>query len=144
MTPGELEGLARRFFELVYIRHDLALASELLAETFVDHLPPRSGLLTNPASPAAHFKVLLDASDDLSVEILDLVTDGRWVGIRGRYFGTDTGGIYPGMPACGRRFDIEGIDVFAIDDSGKFADHIGIVDMRDAMSQLGIRSSGLL
>jgi hypothetical protein len=52
--------------------------------------------------------------------------------------------MYPGMPARGRRFDLEGIDVFAIDDSGKFAEHIGIVDMRDAMGQLGINLSGLL
>jgi len=142
LTPGELEGIARRFFELVYIRRDLTLASGLLAETFVDHLPPPS--ITGPVGPTAHFKALLDASDDLGVEILDLVTEGRWVGIRGRYFGTDTGGIYPGMAARGRRFDVEGIDIFAIDESGKFAEHIGIVDMRDAMSELGISSSGLL
>ena len=142
MTPEELEGIARRFFELVYIRRDLTQASELLAETFVDHLPPPSSLLTGPAEPTAHFKALLDACDDLGVEILDLVTDGQWVGIRAHYSGTDTGGIYPGMPARRRRFDLEGIDVFAIDDSGKFAEHIGIVDLRDAMSQLGISSSG--
>jgi hypothetical protein len=144
LTPEELEGIARRFFELVYIRRDLTLASELLAATFVDHLTPLSSLLTGPAEPNACFKALLDASDDLGVEILDLVTDGQWVGIRAHYSGTDTGGIYPGMPARGRRFDVEGIDVFAIDDSGKFAEHIGIVDLRGAMSQLGIRSSGLL
>ena len=132
--------MARRFFELVYTRRDLIQASELLAETFVDHLPPHSSL---PTSPTSHFKALLDASDDLGVEILDLVTDGPWVGVRAKYFGTDTGGIFPGMPGRGRQFDIEGIDVFAVDHSGKFAEHLGIVDMRAAMSQLGVSSSGL-
>jgi hypothetical protein len=139
LTPEELEGIARRFFELVYDRRDLTLASELLAKTFVDHLPPP--LLTSAGGPAAHFKALLDASDDLRVEILDVVADGQRVGVRARYFGTDTAGIYPGMPARGRRFDIEGIDVFVVDDAGKFAEHIGIVDMRAAMDQLGIISS---
>jgi steroid delta-isomerase-like uncharacterized protein len=141
LTPEELEATARRFFELVYDRRDLTLASELLAEAFVDHLPPPSRLLNGPAGPTAHFQALLDASDDLRVEILDVVTDGQRVGVRARYFGTDTAAIYPGMPARGRRFDVEGIDVFVIDDSGKFAEHIGIVDMRAAMDQLGVSSS---
>jgi hypothetical protein len=80
-----LEDIARRFFELVFTRRDLNLASELLAETFVDHLPPPSSLLTSPARPTAYFKALLDASDDLGVKLLDLVTEGQWVGIRAHY-----------------------------------------------------------
>lgn len=143
MTPGELETIARRFFELVYARRDLTLASEMLADTFVDHLPPPASLTAGPPGAISHFKALLDASDDLRVEILDLVTDGHWVGVRARYLGTDTAGIYPGIPGRGRRFDIEGIDLFAVDDSGKFAEHIGIVDMRDAMGQLGISPSAM-
>jgi hypothetical protein len=144
MTPGELEGIALRFFELAYTHRDLILASELLAEDFVDHLPPPSRLPTSPTGPTAYFKALLDASDDLRVEILELISDGQWVGVRSRYVGTDTGGMYPGLPASGRRFDLEGIDVFGIDGSGKLVEHIGIVDLRDGMGQLGISSSGSL
>ncbi len=141
MAPGELETSARRFFELIFNDRNLSLATEMLAANFVEHLPPLSDPVSKPVGPNSHFKALLEASDDLQVEILDLVVDGPRVAIRARYQGTDTGGLFPGMPARGRHFELEGIDVLIVDDQGRFAEHIGIVDMREAMEQLGIVSS---
>lgn len=141
MKPRELEENARRFFELIFSQRNPNLAAEMLAQTFVEHLPPLSGLPAEPAGLTSHFKALLDGSDDLGVQIVDVVTDGWRVAIRARYSGTDTGGFFPGVPARRRRFDVEGIDVLVVDSQGKFVEHIGIVDMREAMEQLGIVSS---
>ena len=142
MTPTELETSARRFFELIFNDRSLSLADKMLATNFVEHLPPLADPVSKPAGANPHFEALLEASDDLHVQILDLVVDGRRVAIRARYQGTDTGGLFPGMPARGRRFDVDGIDVLVVDDQGKFSEHMGIVDLRKAMEQLGIVSSG--
>jgi predicted ester cyclase len=82
--------------------------------------------------------MLLDASNDLRAEILDIVSDGTRVGIRIRYTGTDSGGLFPGTEATGRTFDIEGMDIFVANDAGRFVEHYGILDLRAAMSQLGL------
>ena len=73
---------------------------------------------TDKTGGIARFKWLLDASDDVRAEILDVVSDGRHVAIRARYVGTDTGGVFPGVPATGRPFDIEGIDIASINHVG--------------------------
>jgi predicted ester cyclase len=80
----------------------------------------------------------LDASDDLQAEILDVVSDGRHIGVRVRYTGTDTGSLFPGVPPTGRPFDIEGIDIAAVNEDGSVIEHHGIIDMKDAMEQLGL------
>jgi predicted ester cyclase len=55
-----------------------------------------------------------------------------------RYTGTDTGGLFPGVPPTGRPFDIEGIDIAAVNEDGTVIEHYGIIDMKDAMEQLGL------
>jgi len=107
-------------------------------EDFVEHSAPPPAMPTGKTGAIARFKWLLDACDDLRAEIMDIVADGRHVAIRARFVGTDPGGVFPGVPATGRPFDIEGIDIASINDDGKFVEHYGILDMKDTLEQLGI------
>lgn len=140
MTPDELKSIARRFVHEVFNRRNLACADEVLADDIVELSAPPPDIPADKAGAIERIKRFLDASEDLRAEVLDVVTDGRRVAIRARYVGTDTGGIFPGAPATGRTFDIEGIDVAVANDEGKFVQHYAITDMRAAMDQLGLVS----
>jgi predicted ester cyclase len=120
MTPNAAKQIARRVLEEVLNGRNLPRASEVLLD--------RDGV--------DRCRSLLEASSDLRVEILDLVSDGRKVAIRARYAGTDTGGVFPGTQPTGMPFDLEGIHVAEVRDDGRFAQFEGIVDLRAAMDQL--------
>ena len=120
MTPDEAKQNARRFLEDVFNRRNLPRAIEVVLDP----------------DGVDRCRALLEASSDLRVEVLDLVSDGRKVAIRARYAGTDTGGVFPGTQPTGRPFDLEGIHVAELHDDGRFARYEGIVDLRGAMDQL--------
>ena len=43
-----------------------------------------------------------------------------------------------GAPATGKSFSVEGIDVVAIDDDGRFTEHYGLFDVPTMLQQLGL------
>ena len=52
--------------------------------------------------------------------------------------GTDTLGFMPGMPATGKPFRLDAIDVFTFNDAGQNTEHYGVYDMMGTMAQLGL------
>lgn len=136
-TRDELKELSRRFVDEIFNKRNLEYAEEALNASFVEHSPPPD-LPTDKSGAIARFKLLLDASDDLGAEIQDVMSDGRHVGVRVRYTGTDTGGLFPGVAPTGRPFDIEGIDIAVVNEDGSVIEHYGIIDMKAAMEQLGL------
>jgi predicted ester cyclase len=136
-TVDELTEGCRRFVDEIFNKRNLDYAERTLTASFVEHLPP-AGLPPDKSGAIARLKRFLDASDDLRAETLDVVSDGRHIGVRVRYTGTDTGGLFPGVPPTGRSFDIEGIDISAVNEDGSPIEHFGIIDMRDAMEQLDL------
>jgi predicted ester cyclase len=136
-SPDELKEGGRRFVDEIFNQRNLDYAEEALSVNFVEHSPP-AGLPPDKSGAIARLKRFLDASDDLRAETLDVVSDGRQIAVRVRYTGTDTGGLFPGVPPTGRPFDIEGIDIAAVNEDGRVIEHYGIIDMKDAMEQLGL------
>jgi predicted ester cyclase len=102
--PGRAEGRCRRFVDEVFNKRNLDYAERTLTANFVEHLPP-AGLPPDKSGAIARLKRFVDASDDLRAETLDVVSDGRHIGVRVRYTGTDTGGLFPGVPPTGRPCD---------------------------------------
>ena len=137
-TPEEAKEISRRFVEEIFNKRNLTHAEEMLSADFVEHSPPAPGMGNDKASAIEGFRYFLNASDDLRAEIVELVTDGQRIAIRARYSGTDTGGLVPGIPPTGKRFDIEGIDVAVLGQDGMFVEHYGIADLMGAMGQLGL------
>lgn len=137
MAPDELKEGCRRFVDEIFNNRNLDYAESRLNVDFLDDSPP-AGFPSDKSGAIARLKRFLEASDDLRAETLDVVSDGRHIGVRVRYTGTDTGGLYPGVPATGRSFDIEGIHIVAVNQDGSLVEHYGIIDMRDAMEQLDL------
>ncbi len=136
-APDELKEGCRRFVDEVFNKRNLDYAESTLNVNFVEHSPP-AGFPLDKSGAIARLKRFLEASDDLRAETLDVVSDGWHLGVRVRYTGTDTGGLFPGVPATGRSFDIEGIHIAALNEDGSLIEHYGIIDMRDAMEQLDL------
>ena len=138
-TPDELKEGCRRFVDEIFNKRNLDYAVSALNVNFVEHSPP-AGFPRDKSGGIARLQRFLEASDDLRAETLDVVSDGRHIGVRVRYTGTDTGGLFPGVPPTGRSFDIEGIDIAAVNEEGSLIEHYGIIDMRDVMEQLDLAS----
>jgi hypothetical protein len=81
-TLDELKEGCRRFVDEVFNKRNLDYAERTLTANFVEHLPP-AGLPPDKSGAIARLKRFVDASDDLRAETLDVVSDGRHVGVRG-------------------------------------------------------------
>ena len=79
---------------------------------------------------------LRGAFDDLSYEVLDAFADGDRVAIRLATRGTHTG-EFMGKPATGRKFDIESIHIYRIED-GRMAEHWAKRDDLGLAQQIGV------
>jgi len=140
-TPEEAKEFPRRFYEEVFNKRDLKYAEGSISENVVERNPldPRMG--NDKSAAIATLQAVLDNTPDLNVEILDMVATGDKIAIRARFSGTDSGkgwGAPMGVPATGKPFSIEGIDVVSIDDEGRFTEHYGLFDVSGMMQQLGL------
>ena len=108
-----------------------------MAETFITHSPP-PGYAGDKGSTIKMFREMADQSPDAKTEIVDLIATGNKVAIRSRISGTDANGFMPGMPATGKPFSMESIDVLTFDENGQNTEHYGIADVAGAMTQLGL------
>src|ERR1700744_3730978 len=99
-------------------RYDLA--EESVTADYVDHEAP-PGTPPGPEGANAMLRWLRGAFGDLSYEILDAFTDRDRVAMRVATRGTHTGEFMGNAPT-GRRFDIESIHIYRIE-NGKVAEH---------------------
>jgi steroid delta-isomerase-like uncharacterized protein len=140
-TPDEAKGFPRRFYDEVFVRHNLKYAEEQISDSVVEHNPLAPEMGNGKAAAVATIQAILDNSPDMKAEILDMVATGDRVAVRARFTGTDNGkgwGAPMGVPATGKAFSVEGIDVVTIDDDGRFIEHYGLFDVPSMMMQLGL------
>jgi steroid delta-isomerase-like uncharacterized protein len=140
-TPEEAKEFPVRFYDEVFNKRNLKYAEASVCEDVVEHNPldPRMG--NDKSAAIATIQAILDNTPDLKAEIVDMVATGDKIAIRARFSGTDSGkgwGAPMGAPATGKSFSVEGIDVVAIDDDGRFAEHYGLFDVPTMMQQLGL------
>jgi steroid delta-isomerase-like uncharacterized protein len=114
---------------------DLSGFVELLADDFVEHeevpgIPPtKEGVLQ-------YFEVLLSAFPDLQMNVEDVIAGGDKAAARVRVTATHQG-EFMGVPATGKRAEIQLIDIMRFDEAGLVRDHWGVTDMLSLMQQLG-------
>jgi len=114
-------------------RYDLA--EHVVTPDYVDHEAP-PGTPPGPEGANAVLRWLRGAFGDLSYEILDAFGDGDRVAVRLVTRGTHTG-EFLGNPPTGRRFEIEAIHIFRVQDA-KVAEHWAKRDDVGLASQLGL------
>ncbi len=126
--------VARRMYEEVFNRRELALIDELATPDYVEHdvLP---GQRTGRDGLKDRVQMLIEAFDP-QFTIEDLIAEGDRVVVRWTNSGTHVG-EFLGIPSTGRSFNIAGIDIYRLED-GKLAEHWHVVDMYGQMVQLGL------
>jgi len=142
-TPQEIRGLVGRFNQQVFNEHDLDACAELLADGFVEHSPFTPGSPPTKDGALQDMRALLAAVPDMRAEIVRTVVSGRKVAVHTRSSGTDSGtgfGAMMGIPATGKPFTAESIDVLTAGDDLRFEEHYGIFDVSAVMMQLGLVS----
>ena len=132
---SDLKDSLGRFYEEVANRGNLDVFDELLHDDYVEHedLP---GVPATKAGTRTLFQMLRGAFPDLHMAVEDMVEEGDTVAARVRMSGTHKG-EFMGMPATGKRFDIQVMDFLQFS-GGQVIAHWGVMDAAGMMEQLGV------
>jgi steroid delta-isomerase-like uncharacterized protein/deazaflavin-dependent oxidoreductase (nitroreductase family) len=132
MPTEDTKALVRRFYEEGV--HNPALFDELLAPTYVLHLPgspPIAGIEGAKQLMAAYTA----AFPDLQLTTEDMLAEGDRVAIRNTWRGTHHG-AFRGLPPTGKHVMFTGTDLFRFV-GGKIAEQWADLDALGLMQQLG-------
>jgi len=123
----------RRFYDLLNAG-DIDGFGDLLAADFVEHeeLP---GLEPSKEGVKAFFRMYTAAFPDLRLDPEDVIAGGDKVVARVRATGTHEGD-FMGVPATGRRIDVQFVDIIRFGDDGLAHEHWGVFDTMTMMQQL--------
>jgi len=126
--------IVRRFGELCLGKGELRLVGELVGDDVVDHnaLP---GQGAGRAGIIDAILLLRAAFPDLHVVAEALVGDGELVAARWSMSGTHLG-EFAGIPASGRNWELEGMDLYRIEDR-RIVEIWPHFDTADLLRQLG-------
>lgn len=113
---------------------------ELLADDFVEHeeIP---GLEPSKAGVIAFFHLWRTAFPDMRMDVQDVIASGDKVVFRARASGTHEG-EFLGIPATGKRIDVQLVDIIRFGDDGLAHEHWGVFDTMAMMEQLGVVPEG--
>jgi len=116
--------------------HNIDKILARMDDSVVDHqLPPE--MPNGKEGAGAFFSMMFAAVPDMKFEILDVLVSGNRVAIRSRVTGTQSGPFME-MPATGKPFDVEGIDIVNVNDGELVTEHWGIFDFAGMMMQVGL------
>ena len=129
----------RRLYELLNAG-DIDGFGELLADDFVEH-EETPGLAPTKEGVKDFFRMYRGAFPDLRMDAEDVLASGDKVVARVRATGTNQG-EFMGMPATGKRVDVQLIDIMRFGDDGLVREHWGVLDALAMMQQLGVMPEG--
>ncbi len=133
-TPQQNMQVVGAFGEAVFGRKDFSVLPKLMREDYIQH---------NPLVPQGRkgfqefFEATFKAIPDWNYTLKQIVADGDRVWIYGTYAGTHTGEAWLGIPASGRKFAIDAVDIFRVQD-GQLAEHWDVMDVYGLFKQLGV------
>jgi steroid delta-isomerase-like uncharacterized protein len=113
---------------------------ELLAADFIEH-EETPGLAPTKDGVKEFFRMYRAAFPDLRMEPEDVLASGDKAVARVRATGTNQGD-FMGMPATGKRIDVQLIDIMRFGDDGLVREHWGVLDAMTMMQQLGVVPDG--
>jgi steroid delta-isomerase-like uncharacterized protein len=124
----------RRLYDLINAG-EIDGFGELLAEDFVEH-EETPGLEPTKEGVKQFFHMYKAAFPDLRMEPQDVLVAGEKVVARARATGTHQG-EFLGLPATGKRVDVQLIDIIRFGDDGLAREHWGVFDALAMLQQLG-------
>lgn len=119
---------------------DIAGFGDLMSDDFVEH-QGSPGFPDTKQGTLDFFRALVTAFPDLRMKVEDLMADGDKTVARVVATGTHEGD-FMGVPATGKKVDIQLIDIMRFDHAGLVAEHWGVGDMLTLMQQLGVVPTG--
>jgi steroid delta-isomerase-like uncharacterized protein len=128
------EATMRRLYELISAG-DIDGFGEHLADEFIEH-EETPGLEPSKEGVKQLFRMYRAAFPDLRMEAEDVLVSGDKVVVRARATGTHQGELM-GMPATGKRVDVQLIDIIRFGEDGLAHEHWGVLDALGMMQQLG-------
>jgi steroid delta-isomerase-like uncharacterized protein len=135
MSTETNKAVARRLFEEVFNKKNLALAGELLAPGAVSHTAP-PGTADGPEGLRQVATMLSSAFPDHHHTIEDMIAEGDKVVVSATFSGTHQG-AFMGIPPTGKHFSQREIHILRITD-GKLAEHWAVTDGLAMLRQLGM------
>ena len=133
MTQAEHKALVARYYEQVLTHGDVTALDDLLTPDFQSWLPDGGSVGPGPYRDAV--MASRRAFPDLTVTVLDQVTEGNKVATRWRAQGTHRG-LFAGVPATGRPVTITAIHLHRIA-GGRLAEHWEAINLQPRLRQLG-------
>ena len=128
------EQLARRYFEEVWNRGDVAVLDELLAPDYVNHTPSTPDPPPGPDGLKPIVLAMRRAFPDLHYEIKDVIATADAVVVRVVMTGTHRGDLF-GLAPTGCRVEVDQINIEHIRD-GRIVEHWRVTDELKLMRQL--------
>lgn len=127
------KSLLRRFYDEVSAGN-LDVIDELVADDVIEH-EKFPGLEPNKEGVKQFFALFRSAFPDLRMESHEILAEGDLACARITITGTHEG-EFMGMPASGKRIEVEAIDMLRIR-NGQATEHWGVTDSMTMMQQLG-------
>lgn len=127
------KAITRRIFDEIESQGKLAVADEIFARDFINHLP--FGEMHGTEGAKQFATMLRTAFPDLHTTVRDQIAEGDRVTTRWTARGTQKG-PFQGVPPTGRQMEIGGITISRIA-NGKIIEQWGNPDLFSMMQQLG-------
>lgn len=135
MSSKENEALARRIADELFRRGDLAVADELVAPNYVEHVPLPPGWPPELAGLKQYVAMLRRAFPDVRYTVEDLVAEEDKVALHLTARGTHQA-EFMGIPPSGRQATWTEVHVARIA-GGKLVEHWALLDQFGLLRQLG-------
>jgi steroid delta-isomerase-like uncharacterized protein len=133
--PDDLRSATRMIFQMLE-SGDLSRAEEFIDRGVVDH-QEMPGIEGDGIERLRQFTQMFHkAFSDLRFNLEDVLVDGDNVVARGTVSGRHTG-EFMGMPATGKSFSIDSIDIMRFQ-NGRAVEHWGLTDDMSMARQLGM------
>lgn len=132
----ESKALVRRIYEEIVNQGKDEVADEILAPTFVEHIPsPVPGQpTTGPKALTWFISSFRTAFPDLHVTVQQMISEGNLVVARITWRGTHRA-EFMGISPTGRHIEVMGIDICRVE-GGKIVEHWGQLDVVSFLQQL--------
>lgn len=138
---ADLKTIVKGLYDELHGDGDIdAWTEKYIAEDFVEHEPVPGLEGSGREIPRQMFKMLFDAFPDFHVDVHEILQDGDKVVARATMAGTHKG-EFMGMPATGKTFAIDLIDILQFRGDQSVA-HWGVMDRAAMMEQLGAVAPG--
>jgi len=119
MATTDNKEIARRFYDLVWIKRDMAAAEPLIAPGCVRH-DPSGPVPAGPAGFAATVQKWRAAFSDLALAVDFMLAEGDLVAVRWTITARHTG-LFAGVPASNAPIRFSGVNIFRIE-QGRIAE----------------------